>query len=205
MSGVRSFDFTKMEGADCYRLMASSIMPRPIAWVTSISPEGVRNAAPYSFFNMMGSEPPVVALGILPGDVHQKDTARNLRDGGEFVVNLVSEAMAAQMNETCAALPPEVDELTLAGVATAPSTQVAPPRITGAPVAYECRVAEVVNTGPHQLLIVGRVLAAHFHDTALTPGDRPRVIPEALDLIGRMYGADAYVRTHDVFHMPRPK
>src|SRR5699024_5275429 len=121
------FDMETLTAQEAYKVLSASIVPRPIAWITSLSPEGVRNAAPYSFFNMMGPNPPTVAIGLMPRDGRLKDSARNILETGEFVVNLVDEANAAAMNETCIDAPPEVDELTLAGLETAASRKVAPP------------------------------------------------------------------------------
>lgn len=106
------FDFADVAAPDRYKLMSAAITPRPIAWLTTLSPEGVRNAAPYSFFNMMGAAPPLVAVGLMrQPDGSYKDSARNVLETGEFVVNLVSEQDAPAMNFTCIDAPPEFDEL----------------------------------------------------------------------------------------------
>jgi flavin reductase (DIM6/NTAB) family NADH-FMN oxidoreductase RutF len=125
---MRSFDFESMTAEACYRLMVSSIVPRPIAWVVSRSTAGVLNAASYSF-NMMGSEPPILAIGALPGRAGHKDTAANVRETGEFVVNLVSVGLKDAMNATCVDAPSEIDELAHAGFETTRSTKVGPPRV----------------------------------------------------------------------------
>lgn len=204
-SEMRHFDFAKMSGADRYRLMASTIMPRPIAWVVTCAPDGCVNAAPYSFFNMFGSDRPVVALGILARPDAPKDTATNIRTTGEFVVNLVPFSLVAAMNATCVEAPPEIDELDLAGLETLPSVAIRPPRIAASPVAFECRRTHWLDTGPGQVMVVGEVLHAHYAHHVLT-GDpqRPRVDPTALDLVGRMHGASAYTRTRDLFDLDRP-
>ena len=201
---MRSFDFESMATEACYRLMVSSIVPRPIAWVVSRSGAGVLNAAPYSFFNMMGSEPPILAIGALPRRAGHKDTVANVRETGEFVVNLVPDGLKEAMNATCVDAPPEIDELAHAGIETTCSTKVKPPRVKDSPVAFECRMVQMIETGPRQTLILGRVVMAHFAEAVLTAGDRPRVQTEAMKLIGRMHGADMYVRTTDLFSMPRP-
>ncbi|MEP9352837.1 flavin reductase family protein [Xanthobacter sp. KR7-65] len=186
--------------------MASTIMPRPIAWVVSVSAEGIVNAAPYSFFNMFGADRPVVALGILARPGQPKDTGANIRTTGEFVVNLVPHGLVEAMNTTCVEAPPEVDETVLVGLATVPSLAVRPPRIAASPVAFECRLAHLLETGPGQLLAVGEVLHAHYAAQVLS-GDpeRPRVDPAALDLVGRMHGASAYTHTRDLFDLQRPQ
>ncbi|QRG09378.1 flavin reductase family protein [Xanthobacter dioxanivorans] len=188
-----------------YRLLASTIMPRPIAWVVTASADGIVNAAPYSFFNLFGADRPVVALGILARADRPKDTAANIRATGEFVVNLVPHALTEAMNATCVDAPPEVDETALAGLATVPSLAVRPPRIAASPVGFECRLTHLLETGPGQLLAVGEVLHAHY-DRRVLAGDpeRPRVDVAALDLVGRMHGASAYTRTRDLFDLHRP-
>lgn len=202
---TRHFDFAALPGADRYRLLASTIMPRPIAWVVTRSRDGIVNAAPYSFFNLFGADRPVVALGILARPGEPKDTAANIRAIGEFVVNLVPFALAEAMNATCVDAPPDVDETEIAGLATIPSLAIAPPRIAASPVAFECRLTHLLETGPGQLLAVGEVLHAHYARHVLT-GDpqRPRVDHTALDLVGRMHGGSAYTRTRDLFDLDRP-
>lgn len=201
----RSFDFTTMSGEACYRLMASSILPRPIAWVITLSADGQPNAAPYSFFNMFGNAPPVVAIGLMNRPDRPKDTAKNIRDTNEFVINLVPEALVGAMNLTCIDAPPDVDELTLAGLATTPSTQIAPPRILASPVAFECRLLQMVETGPAQTMAIGQVVCAHFSTDIISDGARPHIDGAALDLVGRMHGADVYSRSRDTFTLPRPQ
>ncbi|HEV7258017.1 MAG TPA: flavin reductase family protein [Bosea sp. (in: a-proteobacteria)] len=202
---TRHFDLAALSAADRYRLLASTIMPRPIAWVVTSSCDGVVNAAPYSFFNLFGADRPVVALGILARPGEPKDTAANIRATGEFVINLVPFALAQAMNATCVDAPPEIDETEIAGLATAPSLAIRPPRIAASPVALECRLTHLLETGPGQLMAVGEVLHAHYAEHVLT-GDpqRPRVDHAALDLVGRMHGASAYTRTHDLFDLDRP-
>lgn len=201
----RHFDLGAMTGEERYRLLASTILPRPIAWVVTCDPDGVVNAAPYSFFNMFGADRPVVALGILARPGRPKDTAANIRATGEFVVNLVPFALADAMNATCVEAPPEVDETALAGLETVPSVGVRPPRIAASPVGLECRSMHLLDTGPGQLLVVGEVLHAHYAADILT-GDpaRPRIDGRALDLVGRMHGPTAYTRTRDLFDLERP-
>lgn len=202
---MRHFDFGALSAEARYRLLASTILPRPIAWVVTASADGVVNAAPYSFFNVFGADRPVVALGILARPGRPKDTAANIRATGEFVVNLVPYALAEAMNATCVDAPPEVDEIALADLHAASSIAVRPPRIAESPVALECRMTHLLETGPGQLLVVGEVLHAHYAAHVLT-GDpaRPRVDGGALDLVGRMHGPTAYTRTRDLFDLNRP-
>lgn len=198
------FDLDRIDTQTAYKLMAATVVPRPIGWVTTLNRDGSVNAAPYSFFNVMGSNPPVVALGIL-GDAERgfKDTSRNILDGGEFVVNLVPDALAPQMNITAVDAPTGVDELELAGLSPAPSEHVKPPRIAESPVSFECVNHSTVITGPHQALVVGRVLAIHIADAFVKDAARGHVDTPGLDLVGRGFGA-TYIRTRDTYEMARP-
>lgn len=198
------FDLAEISTQNAYKLLVSTIGPRPIAWVTTQDIDGSVNAAPFSFFNAMSGNPPVVAIGIggrAPGDV--KDTGGNIRRTGEFVVNLVSHKLAQQMNVTAIDFPKEVDELRQAGLTTAPSTRVKPPRIAEAPVAMECERLVIVEVGIDRAVILGRVVAFHVQDDCVMDADRCYIDTPKLDLIGRMHGAGWYARTTDRFEMPR--
>lgn len=197
------FDFSTLAAPDRYKLMSAAITPRPIAWVTTVSAEGIRNAAPYSFFNMMGSEPPLVAIGMMrrPDGTH-KDSARNVIDTHEFVVNLVAEHDAKAMNFTCIDAPPEYDELAHAGIAVTPSLAIAPPRIASAPVAMECRVLETFDKGT-TTVVLGEVLHFHIEDALIDP-TRLHVDTLAMNLVARMHGAGWYTRCTDLFQLERP-
>ncbi len=187
-----------------YNLLAATVSPRPIAWVVTRGTLGL-NAAPYSFFNVMGHAPPTVALGLTAsGAGGFKDTARNILENGEFVVNLVSEPLADAMNLTAINAPPTVNELELAGLATTPSQFIAPPRITASPVAFECRAISSVVTGPHQTVVIGRVLAVYVQDAFVLNPERGHIDTPAMNLIGRSGGL-SYVRGHDHFELERPK
>jgi len=197
------FDFAQMTGPDRYKLMSASITPRPIAWITTLSKEGVRNAAPYSFFNMMGADPALVAIGLMRRpDGSYKDSAQNIIDTGEFVVNLVGEPDAAAMNVTCIDAPPEVDELTDAGLETAPSLGIAPPRIASAPVSMECRLFHRLDAGL-STIVLGEVRHFHIKDE-LVDADRLHVDTLAMQLVARMHGAGWYTRSTDLFQLVRP-
>lgn len=187
-----------------YKLLTSTVTPRPIAWVTSRSETGVVNAAPYSFFNVMGGDPPTVVLGLLAGPDGYKDTARNVLASGEFVIGLVSEDMAASMVATSIDAPPEVSELDLAGLETEPSVHVAPPRIAGCPVSLECVTHGTLETGPWQTVVVGRVLAIHIRDEFLLNPARGHVDTPKLRLVARMHGGGWYARSPDLFEIARP-
>lgn len=197
------FDFSALSAAERYKLMSAAITPRPIAWLTTLSADGVRNAAPYSFFNMMGADPPLVTIGLMrQADGRFKDSARNALETGEFVVNLVSEPDAAVMNFTCIDGPPGFDELEAAGIATLPSTKIAPPRIASAPVSMECRVFRAIDAGQTTVML-GEVLQFHIRD-ALVDADRLHVDTLAMQLVARMHGAGWYTRCTDLFQQTRP-
>lgn len=199
------WDLDKVAEPIAYKLLAATVMPRPIAWVVTQSAQGVLNAAPYSFFNVMGSAPPTIVLGLMADPKRGfKDTAANILATGEFVVNLVPEALVQQMNTTAVDAPTGVNELDLAGLATAASVHIRPPRITASPVAFECRMLSSVVTGPHQTIVIGRVLAVHIDDRFILNPERAHIDTPALNLVARSYGS-SYVRSHDTFELDRPK
>lgn len=196
------FDLRLLEARDRYKLLVGIVVPRPIALVTTIDLKGRINAAPFSFFNVMGSDPPLVVLGIgdRPGGV-PKDSARNIRATHQFVVNLVDEAIAERMNVCAIDFPEGTDELPCAGLTHAASTDVRPPRIAESPVNMECRELQTIEVGRNRV-IMGEVLRLHVRDDVIDPA-RFHVHAEKLRLIARMHGAGWYVRTTDLFEMPR--
>jgi len=198
------FDMETLPQQDRYKILAASVVPRPIAWVTTKSRAGVVNAAPFSFFNAMGADPPTVAIGIIPREGRLKDTAANIQETAEFVVNLVSEANAEAMNVTCIDAPPGIDELELAKLTAVPSDAVAPPRIGESPVSFECRLLASLVTGPLQTIVIGRVVRAHIADAFVLDAKRCHLDTPKLQLIGRMHGSGVYVRSTDRFEMQRP-
>lgn len=198
------WDLDQCDAATSYKLLAATVMPRPIAWVVTKNAAGQINAAPYSFFNVMGSVPPTIALGIMADPARgYKDSARNILETGEFVVNLVPEALVGAANQTSIDAPYGVDELALAGLATTQSRHIAPPRISQSPVAFECRSHTTVETGPHQLVVIGQVIAVHIEDRFILDANRAHIDTPALDLVARSYGAD-YIRSRDSFQLQRP-
>ncbi|MBT0666759.1 flavin reductase family protein [Novosphingobium profundi] len=197
------FDFATLSPQERYKLLGSSVTPRPIAWIASQSADGVRNLAPFSFFNAMGANPPLIAVGLITRpDGRLKDTAANILATGEFVVHLVSEALAPAMNLTCMDAPSEVDEIALAGLATLPSSAVAVPRLAEAPVAMECRLYQAIPAGS-TTIVLGEVLHFHIQD-ALIDTEKLYVDTLGLDLVARMHGGGWYARQTDLFDMPRP-
>jgi flavin reductase (DIM6/NTAB) family NADH-FMN oxidoreductase RutF len=198
------FDLETLGARAAHKLLTSTIVPRPIAWVVTQNATGVVNAAPFSFFNMFSADPPVVCLGVgarAPG--RPKDTALNVSQTGEFVVNLVSEALAPRMNVTAVDFPYGVEELEQAGLTRAASQKVKPPRIAESPVSLECTRIEILSLGPDNALIVGRVVAVHIHDEFVLDAERCHVDTPELRLVGRMHGGGWYVRVSDTFEMPR--
>jgi flavin reductase (DIM6/NTAB) family NADH-FMN oxidoreductase RutF len=198
------FDFGKIPPREGYKLLVSTVTPRPIAWITSQNPHGQLNAAPFSFFNVFAGDPPVVGIGIgshQPG--RAKDTRRNIRETKEFVVNLVSEDTAEAMNVTAIEFEPEVIEIAEAELETVPSVHVKPPRIAASPVSMECTLMQIVDLGPDNGLVLGRVLAMHVRDDLVLDPAKHYIDTPRLRLIGRMHGTGWYARTSDLFQMDR--
>ncbi len=186
-----------------YKLLASLVVPRPIALVTTIDREGRVNAAPFSFFNAFGSKPPIV--GFAPGDREPgipKDTARNIRETGQFVVNLVDESIAQAMSDCSAELPHGQSELEHAGLTPVPCHASKAPRIAEAPVSLECREWGTLRIGQNRL-VIGIVDHLHAREGVIAPATN-RVVPENFPAIGRMHGADGYCHTRDFFKIDRP-
>ena len=194
------FDFSQLSARDGYKLLASSVVPRPIALITSVGEQGVVNAAPYSFFNAIGSDPALVVVGISDGDA-VKDTGRNIRARGEFVVNLVARPMAEAMNLCAIDFPPDQSEVEAARLETAPSRLVAVPRLLASPVSLECREHTTLQIGRNRL-VIGQVLALWIRDE-FVDAEKLHVDSAALDLIGRMGGAGGYTETGQTFEMAR--
>lgn len=192
-------DFAKLTAYQRYKLMASLIVPRPIALVTTVNADGVVNAAPFSMFNMLGEDPPLVMISVnmLAGGA-LKDTAANITASGQFVVHLTDEAMAAKMHACGEAIPSHQSELDLVGLTSAPSVEVAPPRIAEAPVAFECALWETVRT-ESRLIFFGKVLHLHARE-GLVDSTTWRVSLQDYFPVGR-FGASFYVTTRDRFSL----
>jgi flavin reductase (DIM6/NTAB) family NADH-FMN oxidoreductase RutF len=183
-----------------YNLLIGLVAPRPIAWVTSMNEEGRLNAAPFSAYNYLCTDPPIVGIGVTDrptGGFVPKDTARNIRRTGEFVVNVVTEDLIHQMNICATDFPPEFNELEMAGLATAPSQVVKVPRIEQAHAALECREYTTMEIGRSRI-ILGRVVAIYIEDKFVDPAG-PYVLADELHAVGRMNGLGSYVKTRDSF------
>lgn len=198
-------DFSSLSARDAYRWMISTIVPRPIAWVSTISPDGVTNLAPFSFFQGVCANPPT--LMFVPVNNRQgdpKDTIRNIEAVPEFAVNLVSHELGQAMSNTAALLPYGESEFATFGIEPAVSEKIRPSRVAAAPVAYECILDRIVHIGEGPLaanVVFGRILALHMRDELLGEDGLPDT--RKLDLIGRM-GGDDYTTTRDTFTMERP-
>jgi len=187
-----------------YAILAGLVMPRPIAWVTTLNEDGTVNAAPFSFFNVFGDDPPLLIFA--PGDRPDgspKDTALNAKRTGEFVVNLVSEELKEAMNGTSATLPNGVSETHHLGLATLSSSVVAPPRIADAPASLECKVHSIQEIGSNRL-ILGIVHRVHVQDAIIDP-EKLRIHQELYHPVGRMGSPNWYCHTADLFEMQRPR
>lgn len=187
-----------------YPILAGLVVPRPIAWVTTLNENGSVNVAPFSFFNVFGDEPPLLVFA--PGDRADgtpKDTARNIRRSGEFVVHMVDEGLAEVMNRTSAPHAPGVSEIDHEGLTTVPSSTVAVPRIAAAPAAMECKVHSIQEIGANRL-VLGIVHRVHVRDEIID-AETLRIRQEVYHPIGRMATPDWYCYTKDLFEMPRPR
>jgi flavin reductase (DIM6/NTAB) family NADH-FMN oxidoreductase RutF len=197
-------DITALAPIEQYKLLASTVVPRPIALVTTISDEFGDNAAPYSFFNCMGEDPPVMVLGLETKRHNQalKDTTVNIRDNGQFVIHLVDEAMAQAMNICAIDFPSNISEVEEAGLTLIPSRIVRPKRIVEAPVAFECEKIALLQIGPTRNIAIGKVVRMHVRDGLFDPVTH-YINPELYRPIGRMFGK-LYARMTDHFEMEVP-
>ena len=198
------FEMDKTPHRQVYNLLIGLVAPRPIAWVTSMDRDGTLNAAPFSAYNYLCTDPPIIAMGVTNRtgrDAPPKDTARNIRRTGEFVVNVVTEDLIEKMNICATDFPAGVSELEMAGLTTAPSSLVKVPRIAEAHAALECHEFTTMEIGRSRI-ILGRVVAMYVEDRYVIPeenGAGPYIKAEELHAIGRMNGLGNYVRTRDAF------
>jgi flavin reductase (DIM6/NTAB) family NADH-FMN oxidoreductase RutF len=194
------FEIKAMEQRVIYNLLIGLVAPRPIALVTSRNETGGLNAAPFSAYNYLCTDPPVVGIGVTDrpgGGFVPKDTARNIRRTGEFVVNVVTEDLLKQMNVCATDFPAEVSEIEMAGLHTTESKLVGVPRITEAHAALECVEHATIEIGRSRI-ILGRVVAMYVEDRFVDPKG-PYIKAEEMHAIGRMNGLGSYVRTRDAF------
>jgi len=203
---------SNLSHSELYGLILNSVAPRPIAWVSTLSASGQPNLAPFSFFNCVCVEPPLLAfapglrsskqLGVTHGEA--KDTLRNVRETKEFVVNIVTYELAEAMNLTSGEYDASINEFELAQIATAPSQVVKVPRVAASPVSFECKLYQILDFSPSPesgSLVIGEIVSIHIDDANMRDGKLDR---NSLDLIGRMGGIQ-YTRTTQRFEMVRPK
>ncbi len=205
-----TIDAAKCEARDSYKLMSGLIVPRPVALVSTVDEQGQVNLAPFSFFTGVGSVPPTVLFcptlrRATEGPAgHRKDTLHNVEQTNEFVVNVVSEAMAGAANATAAEVAPEVDEFKLAGLTALASEVVKPPRVAESPAQMECKLLQVIYTGHVPgagVIVLGEVLRFHVREDLV---ENFRVDPVGLAALGRMAG-NTWVRTRELLELERPK
>jgi flavin reductase (DIM6/NTAB) family NADH-FMN oxidoreductase RutF len=197
-------DPANVDPVSSYKLMIGSITPRPIAFVSTTSPEGINNLAPFSFFTGVSANPPAIGFTpVINGEGRLRDTRLNIEATGEFVVNVVSEHFAKQMNATAVDVAPEVDEFELSGLTPASCEVVAPPRVAEAYVSMECKLIQVVEISNKILggsFVIGEIVRFHVDDRVF---DDYRIDADLLATVGRM-GGNTYSRTADRFDLPRP-
>jgi flavin reductase (DIM6/NTAB) family NADH-FMN oxidoreductase RutF len=195
-----NFEMEKTPARQVYNLLIGLVAPRPIAWVTSMDETGRLNAAPFSAYNYLCTDPPIVGMGVMnrPGrGFLPKDTARNIRRTGEFVINVVTEDLIEKMNICATDFPAEIGELEMAGLTTAPSSVVKVPRIAEAHAALECTEFTTMEIGRSRI-ILGRVVAMYVEDRFVDSAG-PYILSEELHAMGRMNGLGSYVKTRDAF------
>lgn len=194
------FDPKALSVGAMYHSMISVVVPRPIAFISTVNPQGRRNLAPFSFFNCISSEPPLVGISILDRPDDPKDTLRNIRDTGEFVVNLATEPLLDAMVKTSGEWPAHADEFEISGLGAAASNLVTPPRVVESPVAIECRLHQELKLGSASF-VVGEILLMHVSDEILVSG---RVDAAKLRPVGRL-GGEGYCVVTEVLTRSRPK
>lgn len=195
-----------LEWTTLYKLLIGAVVPRPIGWVSSVNEQGASNLAPFSFFNAVCANPPLLLFCpmIRSRDGAHKDTLRNVRTSGEFVINIVSEDLAQAMNISATEFPPDVNEFQAAGLTAAPSVRVKPSRVAESRVHFECRVEQILEFGDQPgagSVVIGRILHVHVDESVLFDGDKIDLL--ALKPIGRLAGS-SYTRVTDIFDLVRP-
>lgn len=194
-----SIDPTQQTERENYKLLVGTVIPRPIAFVTSMSADGLVNAAPFSYFNIVSSDPPLLSVSVQSRAGVLKDTARNAIEAEEFVIHVVDESNVAEVNKTAASLPPEESEIDLTGLTLIPSEVVKVPSVEQAKVRFECQLEQAVELGGTRLLI-GKVVRFHIDESIYENG---RINPEALKPVSRLAGTN-YAKLGEIFSMKRP-
>lgn len=200
-AGHVHFDFSALSARDRYKLLIGTVIPRPIAFVTTIDEKGRVNAAPFSFFNVLSADPAILAIGVENhADMRFKDTGHNIRMTEEFTVNIVDDALVEGMNVCAVPFSPEVDELAAAGLTAVAGTHVGCPRIGEAPASLECRRYMTLEVGKSREIILGLVLGCFVREGAVNPLTK-HVDQRKMDAIGRL-GGHGYSRIRDQFDLP---
>ncbi|OAB40831.1 flavin reductase family protein [Paenibacillus glacialis] len=201
-----SIDPSDQSDRDNYKLLIGSIIPRPVAFVTTLSNQGVLNAAPYSYFNIVTTDPPLISISVQRKNGVQKDTARNAVEVGEFVVHISDESYIQQINETAASLPPDQSEVLLAGLTPVASDKIAVPGIAEASIRMECLLEHCIPLGgtkdsPSTDLLIGRVVCFHLDESVYQDG---YIDPEMLKPVSRLAG-NSYAKLGEIFTIERPE
>jgi len=203
---MASIDVSEIPDQEAYRILIASIVPRPIAWVSTISASGITNLAPFSFFNGVCSSPPALLFcPATPADREAKDTLRNIHETRQFVVNIVTESNVAKANQTSAPYPRDVSEFAAAGLTPLPSAVVRPPRVAESPIQLECELIQIVPVGEVRPgsgnVVIGRLVYAHIAEEAW---DASRHIDiNKVQPVSRLAGND-YAPVRDIFTLKRP-
>ena len=200
----RGFDPADHDDVDIYKLLIGLVVPRPIGWIGSVSASGVRNLAPFSFFNAVAASPPTVLFSTIRAGGARKDTLSNVEETGVFTVNVVTEETVEAMNVTSGRYDPSVDEFELAGLTAVAGNVIDAPMVAEAKANLECRLSQVVPIGTDgpmaASIVIGEVVRVHVDGEIL---DGTRIDQEALRAVGRM-GGPTYTRTRDLFSLDRP-
>ncbi|WP_413693189.1 flavin reductase family protein [Psychromonas sp. KJ10-2] len=200
MKSKHSINFEKISSHERYKVLAGSVVPRPIALVTTVGDDGIVNAAPFSFFNALSAHPPLLGFGIQRGvDGTEKDTYKNIVNKGEFTVNIVSDELVEAMNICGIDFESDVDELTMASLSKEPGTLIKTPRIKESKISLECVLHDAISTGERGDLILGKIVMAHI-DEDLIEFKNLYIDQIGLDAVGRM-GGHGYVRTREYFDL----
>ncbi|MBI3610439.1 MAG: flavin reductase family protein [Nitrospirae bacterium] len=195
-------DPKQLNPSQAYDLMTGIIVPRPIAFISTISPEGLPNAAPFSFYNGISTDPPLVAVAIARRGKEKKGTLRNIEETREFVVNVVDEDLAEGMNRAAGNVPPDTNKFEVAKLTPRPGVKIKPPRIGEAPVSLECRLVQVVTLPETKdVLVIGRVVYIHLQDDLWSNGG---IDPQRLRAIGRL-GQSNYCHIRETFTLGKPQ
>lgn len=204
-----TYDFSSLEAHEMHRLLSSVVTPRPIAWVSTLSKARLVNVAPYSFFNVVSDDPPLIVLGIgdgergIAGDT--KDTLVNIRERGEFVVNIVNRVNAAAMVASAVNYSPETSEAEALGLTMAKGNFIETPYLSSCPAALECRLYDLLLLPTRRAVVFGEVIAMHVSGGIVSNQQRLHIDIHALDAIGRLSGDGWYLGEDGLFQLRTPR